>query len=169
METIKVAFFLAYKSILRGNHWALALTILVMALSFVNLIFTASLLNGVMTTLDDSLAAVLEPGAPPPSRRLAALAAVAEAGIPTWVFVSPVLPGLTDDPAGLGALVAEARRRGAGDVEYDPLNFYPGAVHALSGLMARIPSALPRWRTAMADPAAWKDRVAAIMELLVAS
>ncbi len=55
VETIKVAFFLAYKSILRGNHWALALTILVMALSFVNLIFTAALLNGVMTTLDDSL------------------------------------------------------------------------------------------------------------------
>ncbi len=55
MNTVKVSFFLAYKSILRGNHWALALTILVMALSFVNLIFTASLLNGVMSTLDDQL------------------------------------------------------------------------------------------------------------------
>ena len=51
----KVAFFLAYRSIIRGNRWALVLIILVMSLSFVNLIFIGSLLSGVMTTLDGQL------------------------------------------------------------------------------------------------------------------
>ena len=55
MGNLKVALFLAYKSIARGNRWALVLIVLVMSLSFVNLIFTASILSGVMTTMDDQL------------------------------------------------------------------------------------------------------------------
>ncbi|MBI2869758.1 MAG: ABC transporter permease [Chloroflexi bacterium] len=55
MHGLRVALFLAYKSILKGNRWALALTVLVMALSFVNLIFTSSILSGVTTTLDRQL------------------------------------------------------------------------------------------------------------------
>jgi len=52
---MKVALFLAGKSIARGNKWALGLTIAVMSLSFVNLIFTSSILSGVTTTMDEQL------------------------------------------------------------------------------------------------------------------
>ncbi len=52
MGSFKAAFFLAYKAILKGNRWALALVILVMALSFANLMLTPSLLSGVTDTLD---------------------------------------------------------------------------------------------------------------------
>lgn len=88
-----------------------------------------------ITTIDDRLARLLEPGAPPPSRRLAALEKLAAAGIPTWVFVAPVIPGLTDAPEDLEAVVKEAKRAGAGEVHFDPLNFYPSAVANLKSLL----------------------------------
>ncbi|MFC1845829.1 ABC transporter permease [Chloroflexota bacterium] len=51
----KLALFLAFKSIFRGNRWALALIIIVMSFSFVNLVFVSSIINGVMTTMDNQL------------------------------------------------------------------------------------------------------------------
>jgi len=52
MGNLKLSLFLAFKSILRGNRWALVLIILVMSLSFANLILTPSILSGVTETLD---------------------------------------------------------------------------------------------------------------------
>src|SRR4030095_8927318 len=49
-----------------------------------------------LTTLDGSLAGELEPRASHPARRLAAIEALAAAGILTGVLVAPVIPGLTD-------------------------------------------------------------------------
>ncbi len=47
-----MAFFLAYKSIIKGNRWTLVLIILVMSLSFANLILTPSILSGVTTAIN---------------------------------------------------------------------------------------------------------------------
>ncbi|HYF00389.1 MAG TPA: PA0069 family radical SAM protein [Planctomycetota bacterium] len=68
-----------------------------------------------VTTLDRELARRLEPRTSMPARRLAAIAALAEAGIPVGVNVMPVIPGLTDHeiPAILNA-AAEAGARFAG-------------------------------------------------------
>lgn len=52
MGNIKLGLFLAFKSIVRGNHWALAMIILVMSFSFANLILTPSILAGVTRALD---------------------------------------------------------------------------------------------------------------------
>ncbi len=52
MGDLKLALFLAFKSITRGNRWALALIMLVMSLSFANLILTPSILSGVTKTMD---------------------------------------------------------------------------------------------------------------------
>jgi putative ABC transport system permease protein len=52
MGKLKLAVFLAYKSILRGNYWTLILIILVTSLSFSNLILTPSLMSGVTTALN---------------------------------------------------------------------------------------------------------------------
>jgi DNA repair photolyase len=49
-----------------------------------------------VTTLDRDLARRLEPRAAVPSRRIAAIGALAAAGIPTSVSVAPVIPALTD-------------------------------------------------------------------------
>ena len=49
-----------------------------------------------VTTLDSDLARVMEPRASTPKRRLDAIRALAEAGIPVGVMTSPMIPGLND-------------------------------------------------------------------------
>ncbi|WP_037262236.1 PA0069 family radical SAM protein [Roseivivax halodurans] len=49
-----------------------------------------------VTTLDRDLARRMEPRAPSPQRRLAAIRNLAQAGIPVRLMVSPVVPALTD-------------------------------------------------------------------------
>jgi len=60
-----------------------------------------------VTTLDTDLRKVMEPRTSPPAARLAAIEALARAGIPVGVLVAPVIPGLTDHemPAILSAAV----------------------------------------------------------------
>jgi putative ABC transport system permease protein len=52
MGKLKLTFFLAYKSIIKGNRWAPILIVLVMSFTFANLILTPSILSGVTDTLD---------------------------------------------------------------------------------------------------------------------
>ncbi|MEM9029749.1 MAG: PA0069 family radical SAM protein [Pseudomonadota bacterium] len=49
-----------------------------------------------VTTLDRAVARKMEPRAPTPSKRLAALKELSDAGVPTTVMVAPIVPGLTD-------------------------------------------------------------------------
>jgi len=72
-----------------------------------------------VTTLDGALAGGLEPRASQPGRRLAAIEALASAGIPTGVFVAPVIPGLTDHE--MPAIIAAAAKSGASTAGYVPL------------------------------------------------
>lgn len=61
--------------------------------------------------VDDEMARAIEPWASPPSRRLEAMRALAAAGVPVGVSVSPVIPGLNDDQ--LPAVLAAAAEAGA--------------------------------------------------------
>jgi len=70
-------------------------------------------INITITTLRPRLARLLEPRAPRPDLRLAAVKALREAGLPVGVFAMPVLPGLTDGEADLDALCCAARDAGA--------------------------------------------------------
>jgi DNA repair photolyase len=49
-----------------------------------------------ITSLDAVIARTLEPRAPHPRKRLAAIAALTEAGVPCSVSVAPVIPAITD-------------------------------------------------------------------------
>jgi DNA repair photolyase len=49
-----------------------------------------------ITSLDPKIARTLEPRAPHPQKRLAALRKLADAGIPAFVSLAPVVPGITD-------------------------------------------------------------------------
>ncbi|MGD0580647.1 MAG: radical SAM protein [Bryobacteraceae bacterium] len=66
-----------------------------------------------ITTADTALARLLEPMAPRPELRFAALRRLARAGVPCGVTVSPVLPGISDAREALEAVAREARRCGA--------------------------------------------------------
>ena len=67
-----------------------------------------------VTTLDAGIARTLEPRVPHPKRRLAAIRALADAGIPTYVSLSPIVPHITDhELEAILAAAADAGARGA--------------------------------------------------------
>jgi DNA repair photolyase len=72
-----------------------------------------------VTTLDRSLARVMEPRAATPERRLDAIAALADAGIPTGVLSAPMIPALNDSE--LEAILERARAAGATAAGYTML------------------------------------------------
>jgi DNA repair photolyase len=62
-----------------------------------------------VTTLDQKLSSLLEPRASRPARRLAAIKALAEAGVPVGYLQAPMIPGLTDVEApAIGVAAAKA-------------------------------------------------------------
>ena len=65
-----------------------------------------------INSLDSDLARKLEPRASSPRQRLAAIAALAKAGIPVGVLVAPVIPALNDHE--MPAVLAAAKDAGAG-------------------------------------------------------
>ena len=67
-----------------------------------------------VTTSDDDLSRVLEPGAPVSSRRLAAVQALSQAGILTGIALMPVLPFIEDTQENIRAIVEQAAGNGAG-------------------------------------------------------
>ena len=75
-----------------------------------------------ITTLDEQVRRRFEPGASSIAARLKALRTFSEAGIPTWAFCGPLLPGITDDDESLDALFGELKEAGVGYVLVDSLN-----------------------------------------------
>ncbi len=69
-----------------------------------------------ITTLDRRLARAMEARAPTPARRLEAIRALSQAGIPAGVLSSPMIPGLND--AELEAILAAAAGAGARSAGY---------------------------------------------------
>jgi DNA repair photolyase len=70
-------------------------------------------------TLDPATARTLEPRAPHPRKRLAAVKALAEAGIPVHVSIAPVVPQITDHE--METIIAAAAKAGAGRVFFLPV------------------------------------------------
>ncbi len=64
-----------------------------------------------VTTLRGELSRTLEPRAPQPSLRLAAIETLAKAGVPVGVLIAPVIPGLTDQE--IPSILKVASRAGA--------------------------------------------------------
>ncbi|MEJ7934916.1 PA0069 family radical SAM protein [Sphingobium sp. AN558] len=72
-----------------------------------------------LTSLDAKIARTMEPRAPHPQRRIAAVEKLAAAGVPVVVSISPVVPGITDHE--IESLVARAAQAGAREVTYIPV------------------------------------------------
>jgi DNA repair photolyase len=100
-----------------------------------------------ITTLNVDLARILEPRAPRPDLRLDAVRALSEAGLRVGVSCSPVLPGITDSPADLEALVRAAAEAGAHHVFANPLFLKPcSAAVFLPFLKENFPSLAESYR-----------------------
>jgi DNA repair photolyase len=76
---------------------------------------------------DTGLSRLVEPGTPPPGRRLEVCAALNDAGIGCAVLMGPVLPFLTDSAERLEHAVRQAAQAGATSVSPIVLHLRPGA------------------------------------------
>jgi len=109
-----------------------------------------------ITTLDEEVAKLMEPGAPPPSARAYALRKLASEGIETWVFLGPILRSVNDSEGSI-RMVAQLAAETGSKLIYDFLRLKPGLERYLQPLERRFPGAstAPRW---------WRERVAALVE-----
>jgi DNA repair photolyase len=110
--------------------------------------------NFSLISLDAALLRLLEPRAPRPDLRLAAMRALAEAGIRTRIFVMPVLPLLTDGESGLRRLLRAARAAGAEEAVCQPLFLRTPVTRRffLDFIEREFPRALPRYRALYPAP-----------------
>ena len=96
-------------------------------------------------TVDDEVWKLTEPGTPHPRRRLEALVRLREAGIPTGVLAAPILPGISDSPAQVGALAKALVEAGVESASPIVLHLRPGVKeHYLNWLAEARPDLLAR-------------------------
>ena len=90
-----------------------------------------------LPTLDPDVWQTTEPGTAPPMSRLRAIRTLADAGIDVGVGMAPILPGLSDRPDQLEAVVRAAREAGARTI-------WAGVVHLRPGVREHFMEALAR-------------------------
>lgn len=100
-----------------------------------------------LVTLDPELARQIEPTVALPRHRLRTVQQLSEAGIRTGVLLAPVLPGLTDSPENLDAVIRAAANSGAHFVAHNVLHLGEVTRDAFwRFLEARYPQLLPTYR-----------------------
>jgi DNA repair photolyase len=77
-------------------------------------------------TLDERVWRATEPGTPHPKARIEAIRELTAAGIPSGVLMAPILPGMSDAPDQLRAVVEAAIEAGATHVSPILLHLRPG-------------------------------------------
>jgi DNA repair photolyase len=77
-------------------------------------------------TVDEDVWRETEPGTPNPRARIEALRTLVAAGIPTSVLIAPILPGISDRPEQLRAVVEASLDAGASSVSPIMLHLRPG-------------------------------------------
>ena len=105
-------------------------------------------------TLDDDVWRKTEPGTAHPRQRLRAIEKLASAGIDVGVGMAPILPGLSDRPEQLEAVVKAARAAGATGLWAGMLHLKDGTrEHFMSVLSRHWPEMVPRYERAYRDRA----------------
>ncbi|HDI74146.1 MAG TPA: radical SAM protein [Candidatus Korarchaeota archaeon] len=97
-----------------------------------------------MSTVDDELAKIFEPGAPPPSERLQALKRLSDRGLRSGVAFIPVLPFISDDEEELRKGIIAAKESGASYVFVGALTLPRNVRDSYLKLLSRkFPEAVP--------------------------
>jgi DNA repair photolyase len=121
-----------------------------------------------VTTINTELARKLEPRAPRPDLRLEAVRKLNDSGVNAAVICAPVLPGITDDPADLEALVKAAAEANAKYVYANPLFLKPCAAKMfLPFVEQHFPALLESYQARYKDNAyvspAYRKRISELM------
>jgi len=103
-------------------------------------------------TVDDEVWRRTEPGTAHPKQRLRALERLVAAGIKAGVGMAPILPGLSDRPDRLEAVIKAARAAGATSLWAGMLHLRSGTrEHFMSVLAKQWPELVPRYERAYLD------------------
>jgi DNA repair photolyase len=123
-----------------------------------------------VTTMNVELARILEPRAPRPDLRMEAVRQLSEAGLEVGVSSSPVLPGITDAPADLEAVVRAAAEAGARHIFAGALFLKPcSAAIFLPFLEAHFPLLVENYRERYQNRAFLPESYAKRISRLVSS
>jgi DNA repair photolyase len=107
-----------------------------------------------LPTLDERVWRTTEPGTAPPASRLEGIRRLAAAGVDVGVGMAPILPGLSDDPRQLEAVVRAARAAGARGIWASVVHLRPGVrEHFLEALARDWPEEVARYEALFADRA----------------
>jgi DNA repair photolyase len=105
-------------------------------------------------TLDERVWRTTEPGTAPPRSRLEAIRRLTDAGIEVGVGMAPILPGLSDRPEQLEAVVRAAREAGARGIWASVVHLRPGVrEHFLEALARDWPEEVARYEALFATRA----------------
>jgi len=96
--------------------------------------FSANLSIG---TMDEEVWRRSEPGTPHPKARMAAVRTLRQAGISSGILMAPILPGISDSPEQLRAVVRAAAEAGATHVTPITLHLRPGVKEEFMPWLAR--------------------------------
>jgi DNA repair photolyase len=100
-----------------------------------------------LATADSRLARRLELRSPVPAARLRALSRLIDGGVHAGLIVAPIIPGITDDWAGLARLMEAAKKAGARYVVGSALRLGPAARHRFLPVLQReFPQLAERYR-----------------------
>jgi DNA repair photolyase len=111
-----------------------------------------------LITVDRALARRIEPRAPTPESRLRALKRLSDAGIAVGINIMPVLPGITDSPLGIEALVRAVAQAGAKSVHTCALRLQAAARERYLPILAEeFPELKDRYAKAYAKGYAVSD------------
>ncbi len=91
-----------------------------------------------VSSLDDSVAGLVEPGASPPRDRMDALSELGRNGVSAYLMVAPVIPSVSDADESLRLLVREASKARVRYVMWDMYNPKPLASARLNARLSAI-------------------------------
>jgi DNA repair photolyase len=128
--------------------------------------------NFTITTMDPEKWRQIEPGTPPPWKRLDVMRRLVDSGIRCSVFLAPILPGITDSVESIEAVVRAAKEHGAAKFWSSPLrlaplvkeHYYDFVADAFPDLIQRYERAYPRTDAPRAYQDGIKARVDRIRE-----
>jgi DNA repair photolyase len=128
-------------------------------------------INITITTLNTDLARILEPRAPRPDLRLDTVRKLNQAGLAAGVICAPVVPGITDSPRDLEALVRATAEAGGKYIFANPLFLKPcSAAIFLPFLEKEFPHLVASYRQRFQEraflPKAYRTRISQQMAKL---
>lgn len=112
------------------------------------------------TTLNDKASRVLEPGASAPGLRLAAARQLIQKGIPVWIFIAPLLPGISDEMPKLKQMLMEFSKLGVDEILVDMFNPYAALLHRVKEVYHRcFPTAKPHLEAYLHNRSLYREQV----------